>query len=188
MAVSLEPACRLSPEVRARKILDAGLVCCYGYTSISQGSKMRAVVQRVDGAVVSVDNKIISSIEKGMVVFVGIEKGDCRTDAEYLIEKVVNLRIFEDQEGKMNLSLVEKDGAMMIISQFTLLGDCRKGRRPSFFGAEEPEQARGLYDYFVSKGRERVRHVATGEFQAMMTIDVVNNGPVTILVDSRRVF
>jgi D-tyrosyl-tRNA(Tyr) deacylase len=149
---------------------------------------MRAVVQRVDRASVSVNCKRISSIDKGIIVFLGVEKGDGRIDADYILEKVVNLRIFEDEVGKMNLSVLDTEGAIMIISQFTLLGDCRKGRRPSFINAEEPEPAKDLYDYFVHRGLEKARHVAAGEFQAMMTIDVVNNGPVTLLLSSKREF
>jgi D-tyrosyl-tRNA(Tyr) deacylase len=149
---------------------------------------MRAVVQRVDHASVSVENKFISAIEKGIIVFLGIEKGDGRAEVDYLLEKACHLRIFEDQDGKMNLSLLDTEGAMMIISQFTLLGDCRKGRRPSFVNAEDPIPAKMLYEYFVDRAKERIRHVGTGEFQAMMTIEVMNNGPVTILLDSKRVF
>lgn len=149
---------------------------------------MRVVVQRVHRASVSVDDKRISSIGKGIVVFLGVEKGDGRKDADYILEKVVNLRIFEDDGGKMNLSVLDTGGAMMIISQFTLLGDCRRGRRPSFFNAEDPAPAKVLYDYFVLLGQDKVRQVATGEFQAMMTIEVVNDGPVTMILDSKREF
>lgn len=149
---------------------------------------MRAVVQRVDHASVSVGNNRISAIGKGIIVFLGVEKGDSFPDADYILDKVVNLRIFEDDAGKMNLSLLDTEGALMIISQFTLLGDCRKGRRPSFVSAAEPVHARALYHHFLQSGKEKVQHVAAGEFQAMMTIDVVNNGPVTILLDSKREF
>ena len=149
---------------------------------------MRTVVQRVNQASVTVDGKMISSIPQGLVVFLGVERGDERTDADYLIDKIVNLRIFEDEAGKMNLSLLDMEGALMIISQFTLLGDCRKGRRPSFTGAEDPVPANELYEYFVLRGKEKIRQVATGAFQKMMTIDVVNDGPVTMLLDSKRLF
>lgn len=149
---------------------------------------MRAVVQRVDRSTVKVGDKIISSIDKGVVVFLGVGKEDGLSDADYLLEKVVNLRIFEDAADKMNLSLLDMGGDMMIISQFTLLGDCRKGRRPSFFAAEDPEPARSLYDYFVQRATEKASRVATGEFQAMMSIEVINNGPVTILLDSKKKF
>jgi len=146
---------------------------------------MRAVVQRVDRAAVTVDGKIISTIQLGLIAFVGVEKGDTTKDADYLIDKIINLRIFEDPEGKMNLSLIDKKGEFMIISQFTLLGDCRKGRRPSFYQAEDPINAKVLYDYFVIKSREKIDKVGTGEFQAMMKIDVINDGPVTMLLNSR---
>ena len=149
---------------------------------------MRAVVQRVDRASVSVDEKMLSSIERGLVVFLGVEKGDGIAEADHILDKVINLRIFEDEAGKMNLSLLDTQGELMIISQFTLLGDCRKGRRPSFVAAEEPDQARDLYDHVVLRAGDKVRKVAAGEFRAMMTIHVVNNGPVTMLLDSRRVF
>jgi D-tyrosyl-tRNA(Tyr) deacylase len=149
---------------------------------------MRCVVQRVDRAHVSVKDQTISSIEKGILVFLGIEKEDSRHDADYLLEKVVNLRIFEDTEGKMNLSLLEISGEMIVVSQFTLLGDCRKGRRASFVRAEEPTAAKNLYEYFMSKAREKVNRVGAGEFQAMMKIELVNDGPVTLLLDSRKEF
>jgi D-aminoacyl-tRNA deacylase len=149
---------------------------------------MRCVVQRVDKARVIVDGQIISSIEKGVLVFLGIEKGDSYGDADFLLEKIIHLRIFEDSQGKMNLSLLETSGDILIVSQFTLLADCRKGRRPSFISAEEPEEAKRLYDYFVSMAGEKIDHVGTGEFQAMMKIESVNDGPVTMLLDSRKTF
>ena len=149
---------------------------------------MRCVVQRVDRTRVSVKDQIISSIEKGIFVLLGIEKEDSRSDADYLLEKVINLRIFEDSEGKMNLSLLDISGEMIVVSQFTLLGDCRKGRRPSFIRAEEPMAAKILYEYFVSKAREKLNRVGAGEFQAMMKIELVNDGPVTLLLDSRKEF
>ncbi|MFA5182693.1 MAG: D-aminoacyl-tRNA deacylase [Syntrophales bacterium] len=149
---------------------------------------MRAVVQRVDRAAVAVSGKNISSIKQGLIAFVGVEKGDTTKDADYLVDKIINLRIFEDPEGKMNLSLLDKNWEFMVISQFTLLGDCRKGRRPSFYQAEEPINAKKLYDYFVVKSTEKIRKVGTGEFQAMMKIDLLNDGPVTLLLDSRTGF
>jgi D-tyrosyl-tRNA(Tyr) deacylase len=149
---------------------------------------MRCVVQRVDRARVIVDEQIISSIGKGALVFLGIEKGDSYGDADFLLEKIIHLRIFEDSQGKMNLSLLETSGEILIVSQFTLLADCRKGRRPSFISAEEPEEAKRLYDYFISMARGRIDHVGTGEFQAMMKIEAVNDGPVTMLLDSRKTF
>jgi len=149
---------------------------------------MRCVVQRVDRARVIVDGQIISSIGKGVLVFLGIEKGDSYRDADFLLEKIIHLRIFEDSQGKMNLSLLETAGDILIVSQFTLLADYRKGRRPSFISAEEPEEAKRLYDYFISMAGGKIDHVGTGEFQAMMKIESVNDGPVTMLLDSRKTF
>jgi D-aminoacyl-tRNA deacylase len=149
---------------------------------------MRCVVQRVDRARVIVDGQIISSIGKGVLVFLGIEKGDIYRDADFLLEKIIQLRIFEDSQRKLNLSLLETSGDILIVSQFTLLADCRKGRRPSFISAEQPGEARRLYDYFVSVAGERINHVGTGEFQAMMKVESVNDGPVTMLLDSRKTF
>jgi len=137
---------------------------------------------------VSIENRIVSSIRRGILIFLGVEKGDTPQDAEYLMEKIVNLRIFEDESGKMNRSLLDIAGEIMVISQFTLLADCRKGRRPSFVQAEEPGEAKKLYEIFVSRCKDTLLHVATGEFQAMMKIDSVNDGPVTILLDSRKRF
>jgi D-tyrosyl-tRNA(Tyr) deacylase len=137
---------------------------------------------------VSIENRIVSSIRRGILIFLGVEKGDTPQDAEYLMEKIVNLRIFEDESGKMNRSLLDIAGEMMVISQFTLLADCRKGRRPSFVQAEEPGEAKKLYEIFVARCKDTLLHVATGEFQAMMKIDSVNDGPVTILLDSRKRF
>jgi D-tyrosyl-tRNA(Tyr) deacylase len=147
---------------------------------------MRAVVQRVGSAAIFVDNRKISSIEKGALVFLGVERGDDNKDADYLLDKVINLRIFDDEIGKMNHSLLDKSYAMLVVSQFTLLGDCRKGRRPSFVSAEDPVKANLLYEYFISKGRERINNVSGGEFQAMMKVELINDGPVTILLDSRK--
>lgn len=149
---------------------------------------MRAVVQRVDRAGITVDGRLISSIGKGLLVFLGVENGDEREDAEYLLEKVLNLRVFEDEAGKMNLSLLDLSYEMLVVSQFTLLGDCRKGRRPSFTSAERPDRARLLYGYFISRGMQRTKHIAGGEFQAMMKIELVNDGPVTIMLDSKKLF
>lgn len=137
---------------------------------------------------VSIENRIVSSIRRGILIFLGVEKGDTPQDAEYLMEKIVNLRIFEDESGKMNRSLLDIAGEMMVISQFTLLADCRKGRRPSLVQAEEHGEAKKLYEIFVARCKDTLLHVATGEFQAMMKIDSVNDGPVTILLDSRKRF
>ncbi len=147
---------------------------------------MRAVIQRVDSAKVSVNSKTIGEIERGLLVYLGVEKGDRKDDADYLLDKVLNLRIFEDLDGKMNISVLDTGGGILIISQFTLLADCRKGRRPSFAGAEDPGPAKVLYEYFVAQAGARAVRVQTGEFQAMMKIDSVNDGPVTIIIDSRK--
>jgi len=149
---------------------------------------MRSVVQRVDRGRVLIGDKQISEIGKGLLVLLGIEQDDRKNDADYLSDKIINLRIFEDDNGKMNLSLLEIRGEMMVVSQFTLLGDCRKGRRPSFTGTENPDRARFLYDYFIQNTKAIIGNVAQGEFQAMMSIELVNNGPVTMLLDSRRSF
>lgn len=146
---------------------------------------MRAVIQRVDYAKVSVNTKEISSIQKGLLVFLGIEKNDHENDADYLVEKIIRLRIFEDNHEKMNLSLIDVQGEMMIVSQFTLLADCRKGRRPSFTDAEEPQKAKPLYEYFIKRASESVR-TACGEFQAMMKIESINDGPVTMIIESKK--
>ncbi|MGM0445485.1 MAG: D-aminoacyl-tRNA deacylase [Bacillota bacterium] len=149
---------------------------------------MRAVVQRVKNSVVKVDDNIIGSIKSGLLVFLGIGNNDGMDDIDYLIDKIVNLRVFEDQEGKMNLSALDLKKDIMIVSQFTLYGDCRKGRRPSFFNAAPPDKAERLYDVFVNKIKDFDLKVATGEFQAMMDIDLINDGPVTLLLDSNKEF
>ena len=149
---------------------------------------MRAVIQRVDRAGVRIHNKEISSISEWILVLLGVEKEDHKSDADYILDKTVNLRIFEDDQGKMNRSLLDIGGEMMVVSQFTLLGDCTKGRRPSFVGAEEPVKANELYEYFVQEGSLRVKKLATGKFQEMMQVELVNNGPVTILLDSKKKF
>jgi len=149
---------------------------------------MRVVVQRVDSAKVSVDDQEISSIGRGVLVLLGVERGDGKEDADYLIDKVANLRIFEDPQGKMGLSLLEISGSMLVVSQFTLLANCHKGRRPSFGGAAEPELAIKLYEYFIQEAYNKVGVVKAGKFQEMMKIELINNGPVTILLDSRKVF
>ena len=149
---------------------------------------MRAVVQRVKRASVSIDGQVISSIEKGLLVLLGVATGDAEADADFLAEKVANLRVFPDDEGKMNRSVKEAAGAVIAVSQFTLLGDARKGRRPSFIEASEPERANQLYEHFCAKVREQGLTCATGKFQAMMDVELVNDGPVTILLDSKRLF
>ena len=149
---------------------------------------MRAVIQRVDRAGVIINHQELSSINEGILVLLGVEKEDSEADADYILEKAINLRIFEDEQGKMNRSLLDINGSMMIVSQFTLLGNCVKGRRPSFIAAEEPIKANKLYEYFVDRAKEKVNQLATGKFQEMMKIELINNGPVTILLDSRKIF
>ena len=149
---------------------------------------MRAVIQRVDSAGVIINHEEFSSIKAGIVVFLGIEKEDTKAGADYILEKSINLRIFEDDERKMNRSLLNINGEMLVVSQFTLLGDCINGRRPSFVKAEEPLKANELYEYFVREARKKVKYLATGKFQEMMRIELVNDGPVTILLDSRKTF
>ena len=149
---------------------------------------MRAVVQRVTDADVSVDNKITGAIGKGYMVLLGVEEGDSEADAEYMAEKIAGLRVFEDNEGKMNLSLMDIGGAVLSVSQFTLLADARKGRRPSFVRAARPEEANRLYIYFNEKVREKGIRLAEGVFQAEMLVRINNDGPVTILLDSRKLF
>jgi D-aminoacyl-tRNA deacylase len=149
---------------------------------------MRSVIQRVDKAGVIIGDKRISEIGKGLLVLLGIEQGDQEDDADYLSDKIMNLRIFEDENAKMNFSLLDIQGEMLVVSQFTLLGDCRKGRRPSFKEAENPERARFLCDYFIQKTKNTIGHVAQGEFQAIMSVELVNSGPVTMLLDSKRNF
>ena len=147
---------------------------------------MRAVVQRVSRARVVIETREHSSIKAGVLVLLGVEKGDTETDAARLAKKIAELRIFEDDAGKMNLSLLDTRGEMLAVSQFTLLGDCRKGRRPSFEDAAPPQEARNLYEAFVESVRSAGVPVATGVFQSMMDVELVNQGPVTLILDSRR--
>ena len=149
---------------------------------------MRAVIQRVDRACVNINSQLFSAIDQGLLVLLGVEKDDSEKDVDYILEKTINLRVFEDEQGKMNLSLLETGGEMMVVSQFTLLGDCIKGRRPSFVRAEEPVKANNLYEYFVRQASSKVKKLATGRFQEMMQVELTNNGPVTILLDSRKTF
>lgn len=149
---------------------------------------MRAVIQRVGRAVVRVDSKTVGEIEKGLVVLVGIRSGDTREAADYLAEKVAHLRVFPDAEEKMNRSVLDVGGAVLAVSQFTLFGDVRRGRRPSYIDAAPPEEAEPLYEYFLSALRRHGLRVASGVFRAMMQVELVNDGPVTILLDSERVF
>ncbi len=147
---------------------------------------MRAVVQRVSRAKVTVGNQTGGEISRGLSVLLGVTHTDDKKDAEYLVDKIVKLRIFEDADGKMNLSLADIDGEMLVVSQFTLYGDTRRGRRPSFIDASGPEHAMLWYNYFVAKARETVKKVATGRFGEMMNVELVNDGPVTIILDSEK--
>ena len=149
---------------------------------------MRAVIQRVKEACVRVDGKVTGAIGKGLVVFAGVEKGDTEEDAEYIATKVVGLRVFEDTEGKMNLDLKAAGGGLLVVSQFTLLGDLRKGRRPSFDGAEGPQRAEALYRELLKRIEDMGISAAEGVFQAHMEVELVNDGPVTLIVDSRKAF
>ena len=149
---------------------------------------MRAVIQRVKEAKVVVEEKTVGEIGHGLLVFLGVEQADEIEDAEYLVSKIINLRIFKDDEQKFNRSLVDVKGEMLVVSQFTLLGDCRKGRRPSFSDAAPPEKAQKLYEDFMELVTKNNITVASGEFQAMMDVSLVNDGPVTMLLDSKKLF
>jgi len=149
---------------------------------------MRAVLQRVTRASVTVDGQVIGQIERGLVVLLGVEQGDTDADAHQLADKTVQLRIFDDAEGKMNLAVPDVGGSVLVVSQFTLLGDCRKGRRPSFIRAAQPELAERLYETFVAAIGVQGIPVATGKFRANMLVELVNDGPVTMLLDSRKQF
>ena len=149
---------------------------------------MRAVVQRVLRAKVSVDGKITGEIERGMLVLLGVGANDAEQDADYLAEKILGLRIFNDEQGKMNVSAVQASAGVLVVSQFTLYGDARRGKRPSFDAAATPEKARGLYEYLVGRIRAAGLRCETGRFQEMMQVELVNDGPVTILLDSSKAF
>ena len=149
---------------------------------------MRAVIQRVRSASVTVDGAVVGRIARGVVVLVGIGQGDGAADIAYVARKVRELRLFEDEEGRLNRSLAEVGGAALVVSQFTLYGDCRRGRRPSFDAAAPPQAARAVYEALVDALQHDGTHVATGVFQAMMDVSLVNDGPVTVLLDSRREF
>ena len=149
---------------------------------------MRAVIQRVRRCKVTVESRTVGEIGAGLLVLLGVGKADNEMAADYLVEKILGLRIFEDDAGKMNLSVQDKRGELLVVSQFTLYGDVRRGKRPSFDAAARPEEARRLYEYFVEKIRTAGLRCETGEFQAMMDVELVNSGPVTILVDSDKVF
>ncbi len=149
---------------------------------------MRAVVQRVCSSRVLVEDNVAGEIQKGLVVLLGVSSEDTEKDAEYLASKVVNLRVFDDEDGKMNLSLLNIKGELLVVSQFTLYGDCRKGRRPSYDKAAAPEKAESLYETFVQYCREFNINVQTGRFQTEMMVEIFNDGPVTLLLDSKKEF
>jgi len=148
---------------------------------------MRAVIQRVNSGSVAVDDKIVGSINKGFVVLLGVSEKDTEADVLYMVDKTVNMRIFEDDNEKMNLSLLDIKGELLVVSQFTLYGDCRKGRRPNFMSAARPEKAEELYNEFVRKSRELGVKTETGTFQAYMKVNIENDGPVTVIVDSEKI-
>jgi len=147
---------------------------------------MKLVLQRVKKAQVTVNGEVIARIAKGMLVFLGVEKNDFPSDADILVPKILQLRIFEDTSGKMNLSAVETGAAFLVVSQFTLAGNCRKGRRPSFDDAADPQKGEELYNYFVEQLRQNNATVQTGRFRAMMDVSLINDGPVTFILDSKK--
>lgn len=149
---------------------------------------MRAVVQRVRSARVLVDERVVGAVDAGLLVYLGVGLGDDERALAYVLDKVLGLRVFHDDAGKMNRSLLDTGGALLVVSQFTLYGDVRSGKRPSFDAAMPPDQARALYERFVEQARARVKHVATGEFRATMLVDAQVDGPVTLLVDSAKGF
>jgi D-tyrosyl-tRNA(Tyr) deacylase len=149
---------------------------------------MRAVVQRVKESRVEVKGETVGAIGPGLLILLGVGEDDSEKDCDYLANKVANLRIFPDTKGFMNLSLMEIKGAALVVSQFTLWGDCRKGRRPSFVGAASPDRARELYEHFIKLLKEKGLHVATGQFQEMMDVNLINDGPVTLMLDSEKTF
>jgi len=146
---------------------------------------MRAVIQRVKKSSVAVNDKIIGKIGSGLLVFLGVSREDEMKDADYLSEKIPNLRIFEDEKAKMNRSLLETGGEMLVVSQFTLIGECRKGRRPSFTKAARPDKAKELYEHFANQVRLKGVKVKTGQFRAFMAVSLINDGPVTLIVESQ---
>lgn len=149
---------------------------------------MRAVIQRVKSASVKVADELVSEIEAGLLIFLGIAHDDTQVEIDYIANKVANLRIFEDADGKMNCSLLETGGSALVVSQFTLYGDCRKGRRPSFINAARPEMANELYEQFIATLKQQNIQTFGGTFQAMMDVELINDGPVTILLDSEKQF
>jgi len=149
---------------------------------------LRAVVQRVKKAKVTVDGRVTGSVEHGILLLLGIGQNDQDKDLQYIFDKTINLRIFEDDQGKMNRSLIDVGGQLLVVSQFTLHGDCRKGRRPGFSAAAPADKANAMYEQFIQKSRDAGITTATGEFGAMMDVELVNSGPVTLLLDSEKTF
>ena len=149
---------------------------------------MRAVLQRVTRASIVVGGETVGEIDAGLVALLGVARDDAEADAAYLVEKIATLRIFDDAEGRMNLSLAETGGGLLVVSQFTLYGDARRGRRPSWSEAAPPSEAALLYEFFVAEARKKIARVETGSFRATMRVELVNDGPVTILLDSRKLF
>ena len=149
---------------------------------------MRTVIQRVKSASVTVEGRVVSEISKGLLVFLGVAQEDTPADVDYMASKIANLRIFEDDEGRMNLSILDVDGEALVVSQFTLYGDCRKGRRPSFIHAARPEKADPLYQAFMDEISRLGVPVKAGIFQAMMDVELINDGPVTMMLDSNKLF
>lgn len=149
---------------------------------------MRAVIQRVTRASVTIEGQIVGEIGSGLVILLGIARDDTKEDADYLVPKIIALRIFDDAEGRMNVSVKDIDGGLLVVSQFTLYGDVRRGLRPSLSDAAPPEIAEPLYDYFVESSRKLLGQVETGSFRKMMLVELINDGPVTILLDSRKEF
>jgi D-aminoacyl-tRNA deacylase len=146
---------------------------------------MKAVIQRVKTASVTIDGQVVARIDKGLLVLLGVGKGDTESDREWTLEKLINLRIFEKEEGKLDHSLLDVEGDLLLVSQFTLFGDCRKGRRPSFSEAMGADEARAMFQQFVEAAKKKVRNVQTGVFQASMDVSLINDGPVTIILDSK---
>lgn len=154
----------------------------------TRGDIMRAVVQRVNRAQVVVEGETIGKIGNGILLLLGIEDADTDEDIKYLADKICNLRIFDDNEGKMNLSLVDVNGELLVVSQFTLYGDCRKGRRPNYMMAAKPDYAEAMYLKFVEECKKYINKVETGQFQAYMKVELENDGPVTLMLDSKKNF
>jgi D-tyrosyl-tRNA(Tyr) deacylase len=159
-----------------------------GWTLARSNSILRAVVQRVKEAKVEIEGRTVGEIARGLLIFLGIGENDSERDCEYLVNKIINLRIFPDEKDLMNLSLMDTVGSALVVSQFTLWGDCRKGRRPSFSKAARPEKAKALYEYFIAVMRDKSVNVETGKFQEMMEVHLINDGPVTLLMDSSKDF